>query len=97
MIPWSPLARGRLTRDWEEVSTCPENDAFANHLYNATEATDRQVVAVVKQIAEERDVSHAQIALAWFLQKHPLSAPIIEATKVHHLTDAVSALISNYR
>lgn len=92
VIPWSPLARGRLTRDWEEVSTRSENDAFANHLYHATEAADRQVVVAVKQIAEERGISRAQIALAWVLQKQPVSAPIIGATKAHHLTDAVSAL-----
>ncbi|WP_445509666.1 aldo/keto reductase, partial [Rossellomorea marisflavi] len=92
VIPWSPLARGRLTRDWEETSTRSETDAFANHLYNATADADRKVVEAVKQVAESRGVTRAQIALAWVLQKQPVSAPIIGATKEHHLTDAVSAL-----
>lgn len=92
VIPWSPLARGRLTRDWEETSVRSENDAFANHLYNATADADRQIISAVKKIAEERGVSRAQIALAWVLHKQPVSAPIIGATKAHHLTDAVSAL-----
>lgn len=92
VIPWSPLARGRLTRDWDEASTRSENDAFAEHLYTATAEADQKVVEAVKEIAENRGVPRAQIALAWVLQKQPVSAPIIGATKEHHLTDAVSSL-----
>lgn len=92
VIPWSPLARGRLTRDWEETSTRSENDAFGEHLYQATAEADRKVVEAVKEIAENRGVPRAQIALAWILQKQPVAAPIIGATKEHHLTDAVSSL-----
>lgn len=92
VIPWSPLARGRLTRDWEDTSLRSENDNFARTLYTATEEADRKVAAVVKEIAEARGVPRAQIALAWVLQKQPVTAPIIGATKTHHLEDAVSAL-----
>ncbi|MEM5596374.1 aldo/keto reductase [Niallia circulans] len=92
IIPWSPMARGRLTRDWEETSTRKETDAFARTLYSHTEAADRQVVERVKAIAEKRGVPRAQVALAWVLQKEPVTAPIIGATKLHHLEDAVAAL-----
>ncbi|MFE3897514.1 MULTISPECIES: aldo/keto reductase [unclassified Priestia] len=92
VIPWSPLARGRLTRDWETTSVRSENDAVGDYLYKATAEADQKVVKVVKEVAEKRGVSRAQIALAWVLQKQPVSAPIIGATKEHHLTDAVSAL-----
>lgn len=92
VIPWSPLARGRLTREWETTSLRSENDAFGEYLYKATAEADRKVVEVVKEVAENRGVPRAQIALAWVLQKQPVSAPIIGATKEHHLTDAVSAL-----
>ncbi|CJF97456.1 aldo/keto reductase [Streptococcus pneumoniae] len=92
VIPWSPLARGRLTRDWETTSVRSENDVFGDYLYKATAEADRKVVEVVKKVAENRGVPRAQIALAWVLQKQSVSAPIIGATKEHHLTDAVSAL-----
>lgn len=92
VIPWSPLARGRLTRDWEETSSRSETDEFAKSLYVPTEDVDRKVVQVVKEIAEDRGVPRAQVALAWVLQKRPVTAPIIGATKPHHLEDAVAAL-----
>lgn len=92
VIPWSPLARGRLTREWETTSVRSENDAFGDYLYKATAEADQKVVEAVKEVAENRGVPRAQIALAWVLQKQPVSAPIIGATKEHHLTDAVSAL-----
>lgn len=92
VIPWSPMARGRLTRDWEETSARKETDAFARTLYAHTEVADRQVVERVKAIAEKRGVPRAQVALAWVLQKEPVTAPIIGATKLHHLEDAVAAL-----
>jgi aryl-alcohol dehydrogenase-like predicted oxidoreductase len=92
LIPWSPLARGRLTRDWEETTTRSEADEFAKKLYSVTEEADRRVVERVAEVAAKRDVPRAQVALAWVLQKGPVTAPIIGATKMHHLDDAVAAL-----
>ncbi|WP_123041592.1 aldo/keto reductase [Cohnella candidum] len=92
VIPWSPLARGRLTRDWEEQSYRSETDEFGKTLYTATAAADRKVVERVAEIAAERGIPRAQVALAWVLQKQPVTAPIIGATKPHHLDDAVAAL-----
>ncbi|MBM7691684.1 aryl-alcohol dehydrogenase-like predicted oxidoreductase [Peribacillus deserti] len=92
VIPWSPLARGKLTRDWEETTARSETDEFGKTLYAATEAADRLVVEKAAQIAEKRGVPRAQIALAWVLQKEPVTSPIIGATKMYQLEDAVSAL-----
>ncbi len=92
VIPWSPLARGRLTRDWEETSSRSETDEFGKTLYSRTDEADRLVALRVKEIAEERGVPRAQIALAWVLQKQPVTAPIIGATKMHHLEDAAEAV-----
>lgn len=92
VIPWSPLARGRLTRDWNTSSTRSENDEFGRGLYAKTEDADRQIVERVGQIAAARGVPRAQVALAWVLQKSAISAPIVGATKPHHLDDAVAAL-----
>lgn len=92
VIPWSPLARGRLTRDWEASSKRSENDAFGRTLYDKTEEADRRVVEAVAEVARERGVPRAQIALAWVLQKSAVTAPIVGATKTHHLDDAVAAL-----
>jgi len=92
VIPWSPLARGRLTRDWEAETARSESDTFGQGLYANTADADRQVVERVAQIAEQRGVPRAQIALAWVLQKEPISAPIVGATKLNHLEDAVAAL-----
>jgi aryl-alcohol dehydrogenase-like predicted oxidoreductase len=92
VIPWSPLARGRLTRDWNSSSARSETDEFGRTLYAATEEADRQVVERVSEIATNRGVPRAQVALAWVLQKKPVTAPIVGATKLHHLTDAVAAL-----
>jgi len=92
VIPWSPLARGRLTRPWDEASERSETDGFAKRLYAATADADRAVVEQVAKLAEQRGVPRAQIALAWVLQKKPISAPIVGATKTHHLDDAIGAL-----
>lgn len=92
VIPWSPLARGRLTRDWEETSERQQKDVFGGTLYNATEASDRAVVAAVKKVAEDRGVPRAQVALAWVAQRPGITAPIVGASKPHHLDDAVAAL-----
>ncbi|UOF91205.1 aldo/keto reductase [Fodinisporobacter ferrooxydans] len=92
VIPWSPLARGRLTRDWEETSARSETDEFGKKLYAVTADADRRVVERVAEVAAQRGVPRAQAALAWVLQKEPVTAPIIGATKSHHLDDAVAAL-----
>jgi aryl-alcohol dehydrogenase-like predicted oxidoreductase len=91
-IPWSPLARGRLTRDWQESSRRQETDEVAKRLYAAMEEADRQVVERVTEIAAQRGIPRAQVALAWLLSKPVITAPIIGASKPHHLDDAVAAL-----
>ena len=93
VIPYSPLASGRLTRDWSSERTLrSETDQIAKSKYDATAETDRQVVGRVAEIAEKRGVPRAHIALAWLLQKPPVTAPIIGATKISHLDDAIGAL-----
>ena len=93
VIPYSPLASGRLTRDWSSESTLrSETDQIAKGKYDATAETDRQVVERVAEIAEKHGVPRVHIALAWLLQKQPVTAPIIGATKITHLEDAVGAL-----
>ncbi|SHN15415.1 aldo/keto reductase [Cryptosporangium aurantiacum] len=91
VIPWSPLARGRLTRDWGETTTRSENDGFGRTLYRSEEA-DRAVADRVAEVAEARGAPRAQVALAWVAQQAAVTAPIIGATKPHHLEDAVAAL-----
>jgi aryl-alcohol dehydrogenase-like predicted oxidoreductase len=92
VLPWSPLARGRLTRDWNATSERQDTDAFGGSLYDLSAGSDRQVVDAVAALAQARGVTRAQVALAWVAQKHPVTAPIIGASKPHHLTDAVAAL-----
>jgi aryl-alcohol dehydrogenase-like predicted oxidoreductase len=92
VIPWSPLARGRLTRDWDAQSARAETDEFGRGLYAKTADADRKVVEALTAVAEARGVPRAQVALAWVLQKAPVSAPIIGATRLTQLDDAVAAL-----
>ncbi len=92
VIPWSPLARGKLTRPWDESTERAETDQFGKTLYKTTEAADKKVVEAVAALAEARGVPRAQIALAWMLHKSVVTSPIIGATKPHHLEDAVEAL-----
>jgi 1-deoxyxylulose-5-phosphate synthase len=92
VIPWSPLARGRLTRDWDEKTARSETDEFGKTLYAATNEADRKVVERVAEVASSRGVSRAQVALAWVAQKSGVTSPIIGASKPSHLTDAVAAL-----
>lgn len=93
VIPYSPLASGRLTREWLSKSTLrSETDQIAKSKYDATATTDQQVVLRVADLAEKHGVPRAQIALAWLLQKPPVTAPIIGATKISHLETAVGAL-----
>ncbi|KQL36309.1 oxidoreductase [Bacillus sp. FJAT-25509] len=92
VIPYSPLASGRLTRDWSNTTLRSETDETQKSKYGATENTDRLVVERVAEIAEKHGVTKSNIALAWLLQKEPVSAPIIGATKTSHLEDSVGAL-----
>jgi len=92
VIPWSPLAKGRLTRDWEETTHRSKIDETAKWFYDPTAEADRIVVERVKEVAEKRGIPRAQVALAWVLQKEPITSPIIGTTKVSHLDDAVAAL-----
>jgi aryl-alcohol dehydrogenase-like predicted oxidoreductase len=92
VIPWSPLARGRLTRDWDEATNRSQNDRFGASLYGDPAEGDREIVRRVAGIAEARGVPRAQVALAWVLSKPVVSAPIVGVTKDRHLDDAVAAL-----
>ncbi|MFT4119914.1 aldo/keto reductase [Bradyrhizobium sp.] len=92
VMPWSPLARGRLTRGWNESSARLETDEFGKTLYNDFPDSDRQVIEAVGKVAAARGVPRAQVAMAWLLQKKGVTSPIIGASKVEHLTDAVAAL-----
>ncbi len=92
VIPWSPLARGRLTRDWNQQTTRSASDEFGKKLYEFTETTDQKIAERVKEVADRHRVPRAQIALAWVLHKNEVTAPIIGATKMNHLDDAVQSL-----
>lgn len=92
VTPYSPLASGRLTRDWSETTHRSETDQIQKSKYDPTADADRLVVKRVAEIAEKRGVPRIHIALAWLLQKEPVTAPIIGATKMSHLEDAVGAL-----
>jgi aryl-alcohol dehydrogenase-like predicted oxidoreductase len=92
VIPWSPLARGRLTRDWDASSARAETDNFGKSLYAKTADADRKVVEAVAAVARRLDRPRAQVALAWVLQKPEVSAPIVGATRLEQLDDAVAAL-----
>ncbi|MGU7780943.1 aldo/keto reductase [Burkholderia sp. PU8-34] len=92
VLPWSPLARGRLTRDWDASSERLQSDVYGKTLYEAYADNDRAIVEAVATIARQRNVPRAQVALAWLLQKSGVTAPIIGASKAQHLDDAVAAL-----
>src|SRR5579872_4578505 len=93
IIPWSPLARGRLARPWQTESTRRyETDQFGKSLYSPTEQVDRPVVNRVGKISDQRGVSRAQVALAWMLGKPGINSPIVGATKPNHLSDAAAAV-----
>jgi aryl-alcohol dehydrogenase (NADP+) len=91
VIPWSPLARGRLARAWDDETERSQQDDFARSLYD-TASSDRVVVERVGEIASARGIPRAQVALAWMLSKPVITAPIVGATKLHHLDDAIAAV-----
>ena len=92
VIPWSPLARGRLTRDFDEKTFRTETDKFGQNLHKELGDADRRVADAVAAVAAARGVPRAQVALAWVACKKPVTAPIIGASKPQHLADAVAAL-----
>jgi aryl-alcohol dehydrogenase-like predicted oxidoreductase len=92
VIPWSPLARGRLTRDWDETTERLRTDDFGRTLYAASVEADRRVLARVTEMAAARGIPRAQVALAWLLHKPVVTAPIVGASRRHHLDDAIAAL-----
>ena len=92
LIPWSPMARGRLTRPWDTHTARTETDAYGKTLYNATQEADRLVVEAVQRVAQRLAVPMARVALAWVLRKPGVSAPIIGATKLEQLDEAAAAL-----
>jgi aryl-alcohol dehydrogenase-like predicted oxidoreductase len=90
VIPWSPLARGRLIRDWDEQTARGAVDKNVSTLYGV--GGDREIVAAVAAVAEKRGVSRAQVALAWMLSKPFITAPIVGSTKLAHIDDAAAAV-----
>jgi len=93
VLPWSPLARGRLARPWEsERTNRSETDKFQKTLYGGTEESDRGVVDRLELMAKAKNLPMATIALAWMLSKAVVTSPIVGASKAHHLEDAVRAL-----
>src|SRR3712207_2470175 len=89
VLPWSPLARGRLTRDWDESTKRSETDEFTRRLYDEG---DRAVVESRSEVARRRDLPRAQLALAWLLAKPAVTSPIVGVTRLEHLHDAVAAV-----
>jgi aryl-alcohol dehydrogenase (NADP+) len=89
VIPWSPLARGRLAREWGTTTTRTESDEFGRRLYPEG---DRGIVDAVGRVADRRGIPRAQVALAWVLRNPVITAPIVGATKSSHLEDAIAAL-----
>ena len=92
VIPWSPLARGRLARPWGEVTKRFQSDPFQNQMYDAHAAEDEKINCAVAAVARTHGKTMAQIALAWVMQKQPVAAPIVGVTKLEQLTDALGAL-----
>jgi aryl-alcohol dehydrogenase-like predicted oxidoreductase len=92
VLPWSPLARGRLTRSWNAETTRTRTDIYGKTLYASSTESDQQIVEQVAAIAAARGVPKAQVALAWLAQQPVVTAPIVGASKPQHLEDAVAAL-----
>jgi aryl-alcohol dehydrogenase-like predicted oxidoreductase len=92
VLPWSPLARGRLARPWDAETPRTQTDIYADKLFAGSVESDRRVVEQVTAIATAREVPRAQVALAWVIQKSVVTAPIVGASKPQHLDDALAAL-----
>ena len=92
VIPWSPLARGRLARPWQSTTNRSDKDVFGKKIYGSTSEADQAIVDKVADVAKRRGVPMAQVALAWVLQKNEVTSPIVGATKPEHLRDAIASL-----
>ncbi|MGB4374094.1 MAG: aldo/keto reductase, partial [Defluviitoga tunisiensis] len=92
LTPYSPLAAGRLARDWSETTYRLQTDEVAKSKYDSTKDADKAIVDRVAELANKHGVSRAQISVAWLLHKDPVNAPIVGATKITHLEDAVGAI-----
>jgi aryl-alcohol dehydrogenase-like predicted oxidoreductase len=94
VIPWSPLARGRLAREWSEAPPTKraETDQFGKSLYKGQAEAEHAIIDAVGRVAEARGVNRAQVALAWVLTRPAVSAPIVGASRMAHLDDAIAAL-----
>src|SRR6201984_477876 len=92
VIPWSPQARGRLSRDWDYTSIRTETDQAFGRLFAKTEEADRKVADRVAEVAKARSIPRAQVALVWLLSKPVITAPIVGATKLHYLDDAIASV-----
>ena len=92
VIPWSPLARGRLTRPWGETTARSVSDEFGKTLYNESDAGDAQIAERLAAIAEETGATRAQVAIAWLLSKPGVAAPIIGASREEQLEDLIQAV-----
>lgn len=95
LLPWSPLARGKLSRAWDEATSRIQSDPLGQTLYQQCETEDRKIADAVARIAGERGVSRSQVALAWVGQRPVVSSPVFGATKLNHLTDAVASVELN--
>jgi aryl-alcohol dehydrogenase-like predicted oxidoreductase len=92
VMPWSPLARGRLTRDWDATTTRTQSDLYGRQLFAVASESDRQIVERVARIASRRGVPRAQVALGWLMQNPLITAPVVGVTKHEHIDDAISAI-----
>ena len=92
VIPWSPLARGRLAREWAVETERSAKDSWATQIYPSMSDADHKVIDLVGELSIKRGVPRAQIALAWILQKPGITAPIVGVSAIRHLDDAVAAL-----
>jgi aryl-alcohol dehydrogenase-like predicted oxidoreductase len=92
VIPWSPQARGKLSRDWDYTSARTATDSAFGRLFGKTDEADKRVADRVAKVAKARGIPRAQIALAWLLAKPVITAPIVGATKLEHLDDAIAAV-----
>src|SRR6516165_3333950 len=97
VIPWSPQARGKLSRDWDYTSIRTETDEAFGRLFAKTDEADRKVADRVAEVARARGIPRAQVALAWLLSKPIITAPIVGATKLHHLDDAIASVAVKLR
>lgn len=92
VIPWSPLARGRLTRPVGETTVRSETDGFGKRLYDDESTVDHAIIGALEEVAKARGARMASVALAWHYTKPQVTAPIIGASKPHHIDDAIAAL-----